>query len=558
MTVNEVFTVRYSGGSSGSGALTLGQDNMIRCILAPDSSHMNKQAVWPVPAGADLPAVLNALRTLAERHESLRTVFPGPPDDQPTHQLVQDEGEFTVTVVEAAEDADAEAVATELGRLGRADRFELATEFALRLTVVTQGGRPAWLLLVVCHAHLDGSATGLLFGEWMALAAGQTLPPHTGRTPLQVAESETSKVGRRKAKAALRHWERILRTSPQAVFADDRVELSDKLLPTLVVGSVAAAQALERAGQRTGTSASTVLLAAYSALVGHRAAQPEVVIAALSANRHRPGFADHIGTIAQDALLSLDVEAADFDELVGRTKAAALGGYWHSTLDADQIWRMIDDTAHLRGARFGRQVVLNDLSLSVPDAAADSQPEPSADPELTWLPKEILPARLMLNIWKTRGSLVLTLHADPLLFTAAETEQFAQALLRLITLAADGPVPLDDLTALTGIVPGTRERGEWHQVDHSWIELTAVRHLLAIALDKRPVELSVQDGRLTARIAEDGRPLTPVEAHAAVIATLPGHDLAMAPHHYVVHDGPHVLAEGSGRGEVTDWQVLLG
>lgn len=242
--MTESLTVRYSGGSSGRGRMTLGQDNMIRCIRQDDPSHMNKQAVWPVPEGADLPAVLDALRALAERHAALRTVF------SEAHQILRGEGEFSVSVVEVEAGEDVDAVALELGRLGRAQAFDLAAEFPLRPTVLVQDGRPVRLLVVVCHAQLDGVATGMLFLEWLELAAGRTLAPPAGRTPLEVAEQEGSRTGLRKAEASLRHWERILRDEPQAVFADDRVGVSDALLPTLVVQSVSAAKALDRAAQQ--------------------------------------------------------------------------------------------------------------------------------------------------------------------------------------------------------------------------------------------------------------------------------------------------------------------
>ncbi|WP_051966524.1 condensation domain-containing protein [Kitasatospora mediocidica] len=559
----ERHTVRYAVEDSAQGRrvgpLTLGQDNMIRCIRLDDPSHMNKQAFWTVPEGARLPDVLGALRTLAERHEALRTVFPGPPGDQPELQEVLLEGEFTVQVVAAEPTDELGALTMELGRLGRARAFDLAAEFPLRPTLVTVQGRPVQLVVVICHAQLDGVATGLLYMEWLTLVAGGSLPPAQGRTPLEVAESEQSKGGQRRAKAALRHWERILRCSPQAVFADDRVGASDALLPTLLVRSTAAAEALERAERRTGTSASNVLLAAYVALVAQRADQRTVVVAALSSNRHRPGLGDHIGTLAQDALLSLETDAADFDELLGRVQAAALGGYWHSAFDAEKIWRMIDDTAHLRGARFARHVVVNDLSMTVPEeVAAAGCPVPAADPELTWLPKEILPTRIMLNIWRVRGCLELTLHADPQLFTVAETEHLVHGLLRLLDAAATGPLPLRELPALTGLVAGRRTGERWRRVDNSWIDLVATRALLESALDRRPCQVSLEEDRLTARIDIDGRPLTLQQVHAAVMAALPGRDTAMAPRHYVLHEGPRTLAEGSGRGGVTDWQALLG
>ncbi|MFG2825743.1 condensation domain-containing protein [Kitasatospora sp. NPDC048365] len=545
MTTERVTIAYRVPGEPAEAPLTLGQDNMIRCLRRDLPSHMNKHAVWPVPPGADRTACLDALRTLAERHAALRTVFPGPAGDQPSRQRALTDGEFGVDVTELDPAEDPDARADEVTRHDREFAFVLAEDFPLRCTLLTRDGVPLRLAVVICHAQLDGTATGLLFQDWVRLASGEELPPATGRTPIEVAELEQSASGRRRATAALRHWERILREEPVTVFADDRIGPNDARLPTLVLRSVKAADALERTARRTGAGPSAVLLACYAALAAARADQTTVVVAALSANRHRPGLADHIGTLAQDALLALDTAAADLDELIGRTQASALGGYWHSTFDAEKIWQLIEDVAVDRGARFVRQVVVNDLSGTVPPEVTPERADPAVDPLLAWLPPDPIPTRLMLNIWRVTGCLELTLHTHRDVLDRAESERFAHALLDLLELAAERPVPLAELAALAGLPTAVRDKGSWHRVDNTWIDLDAVADLVRTALDPQDVDVEHADGRLTARITTRGRALTPAEAHAAVMAALPGHDRAMAPHHYVLTP----YGEGPGRPE---------
>ncbi|MHA6764984.1 condensation domain-containing protein [Streptacidiphilus sp. PAMC 29251] len=570
MTTTERITVRYSGGTSASGPLTLGQDNMIRCILRDDPEQINKQTVWSVPDGADLPQVLASLRTLAERHASLRTVFPPGPEGFPGWQEVRAEGEFQVTTVESGplDDDELYSFTEELGRVDLTRGFDLAEDFPLRFTLVTREGKPALMAVVVSHAGADGASTALLVQEWQALAAGKELPPFSGKTPIDVAAAEGSALGRRRAKTSLRHWERVLRTSPQAVFADSRISGPPDTHSILFLRSRNAAVDLETASQRTGATPSTVLLAAFAALVAHRANQPDLVIAALSANRHRPGMADYIGTLAQDAFLAVDAGVTDLDKLIGRTKAASLAGYWHSTFDADQVWRMIDDIAHLRGARYARHVVVNDLSLTIPESAMEERPPAQSDPEISWFPDERVPTRLMFNILRVGGSLEIVMMACPQVLDRTEAEQFAHGLLALVKAAADGPLPLAEIGRLTGIEPGVRQ-GDWQVIGGSWIDLDAVRTLLGAALgpDVRS-QVAVDDGRLVAHLVSDAAPLDPLELHRTVVAALPGRDTAMAPQHYVVHRGDPdapggwdalpVVTEGDGRDAgVTDWETLL-
>nr|BFD95331.1 condensation domain-containing protein [Kitasatospora sp. Xyl93] len=543
-------TVRFAAEGGGSGPLTRGQDNMVRCIRSSAPEQINRESVWPVPHGTSVPAGLAALRLLVERHESLRTTFPAGPgaDGFPDRQVVHRDGRFTATVVEAGDRSEDEldALAEELGRVDVAVPVALDTPPRARFTLVATGDRLLRLVVVVCHAGADGAATAVLIEDWHALAAGKELPPVTAPTPLEIAVAEQSPQGRRRAAAALRHWARILTTGPQTVFADARVTGPPRDHGALLVRSRTAADHLAAVCRRTGASPSVVLLAAFAALVAHRAGRRGLVLSALSANRQRAALIDHVGTLAQDALILLDTGAADLDQLIGRAKSASLNAYWHSTLDAEKVWQLVEDAAHLRGARFGRQVVVNDLSLTVPATVADTRPLPAVDPELTVLTAPTLPVRLMFTILRITGSLDFVLIACPQVLDAEEAEIFARALPALLAAAAEGAVLLADLPAVLG-PPGGGRDGEWLLIDDSWIDLAAVHDLLRTALGDH--RLSVAEGRLVAEVTASDPAFGPAEAHRAVVAALPGRDTAMAPHHYVVrHVTPAGERTDSGSG----------
>ncbi|MFD5461971.1 condensation domain-containing protein [Kitasatospora sp. NPDC127059] len=555
-------TVRFAATSGGSGPLTRGQDNMVRCIRRDTPEQINKESVWPVPPGTSTAAGLTALRLLVERHESLRTSFPpgSGPDAFPESQVVHGDGRFTVTLVETEglEGHELDSLAAQLGRDDVAVPLALTAVPRIRFTLVTEGPRVLRLIAVVCHAGADGAATALLIQDWYALAAGKELPPVTAPTPIQIAAAEQSPQGRRRASGALRHWAKVLGSGPQVVFADSRITGPPGEHGALLVRARGAAADLAAVCRRTGASPSVVLLAAFSALVAHRADRTELAIAALSANRQRAALLDHVGTLAQDALILLDAGAEDLDRLIGRAKSASLSAYWHSVLDAEQIWQLVEDAAHVRGSRFARQVVVNDLSLTIPTAVADAQPVPSADPELTALPAPPLPVRLMFTILRIGGSLDFALTACPQVLDPEETEAFAQALLALLAAAAEGPVPLASLPGAPGPPAlgrdggqdGGRE-GDWRLVDGSRIDLAAVRALLDAALDPAEARrITVEEGRLTVDLTTTDPRLTPAEVHRAVVAALPGRDTAIAPQHYRIrYRGPdgERLDAGSGR-----------
>lgn len=111
-TTERTVTVAYTGGTERRGPVTMGQANMIRCMLRDEPEHINIHDVWPVPAGTRTESVIDALRALVVRHEALRTTFPHTPGSVPTEQpagvapreqVVAAEGEFTVAVLDHRE-----------------------------------------------------------------------------------------------------------------------------------------------------------------------------------------------------------------------------------------------------------------------------------------------------------------------------------------------------------------------------------------------------------------------------------------------------------------------
>ncbi|RKE17001.1 condensation domain-containing protein [Streptomyces sp. TLI_171] len=555
-STSRTLAVRWAGGEPRRGPLTLGQANMIRCILRDGAADVDIHDVWPVPAGASVEAVLAALRDLTLRHEALRTVFPHPEHAQPEQQVVRTEGEFTVTVVDFEQLPDDPAGhADALAREARRAPFDLGRDHPLRCVLLTERGAPAFLALVAGHAAADGSALAVLREEWTALLLGSELLPLDGTlTPLQLAAEEAAPAGVRKAESSLRYWEKVLRTGPQAMFAEPRARTAGGSAAQLTLRSARGGKALARACARLGVPASTVLLTAWCALVAHRAGQDTYVGAAPTANRYKAQLTRTVTPLSQDALLRLDVTAPGFDALLGSAWTAALNAYRHSRFDPLRLWEMIDATTVQRGSRFGRDVVYNDVSglagaLRPAAATADAEPEL----ELTRGGEQALPTALLAFVYRTEPLLHLALWADPQLFDEAEAAGFLTGLVRLLEAAADGDVPLADLTAVTGVA-GPERGGDWQLVDGCWVSPAAVAAALSDALDGRPVHVTAD---LTAYLA-DGT--TPERAHAALMRLIPSRPGVLAPRRYlIVPDAPAepglsrawlqqpTLLEGSGR-----------
>lgn len=602
-------TVTYSGGEERRGPVTMGQANMIRCMLRDEPEHINIHDVWPVPEGTRTESVIEALRALAVRHEALRTTFPHAAGSAPREQVVAAEGAFTVTVLDHEElPEDPAGYAESSARGARAARFHLDRDFPLRISLVARSGAPVYVTMAASHAVTDISALAVLKEEWLSLLAGETLPPPASLTPLDLAAEEATPAGLRKSEASLRYWERIIRTGPQAMFAEPGAEGTEVRTPRLTLRSRRAAQALARVAERTGGMPSTVLLTAWCALVAHRADQPACVAAVPTSNRYHPRLARSVNTLSQDALLSLDVRVPTFDALLKKAWGAALNAYRHSQFDAVALWEMIGRTTRERGSHFARDVVFNDVSTlpttvaTVTSATTESEATDAADAadandaaatarfeatdcalDLSWGPDQVLPTRVLTFVYATEPLLHLSTWVDPALFKRDEAEDFLTGLVRLLEAAATDDVPLASLTEVTGVRPV--ERGpRWCRTDGSWTSPPLVAQALSEALEGLPVQVTADavapgdstphamapeggtpgatppDGSLTAFIAAGDTPLTPAQAHTALMDALPGRPGVLAPRRYViVHHPPaeadrtsawlrqQILREGTGR-----------
>ncbi|MET9351340.1 condensation domain-containing protein [Streptomyces termitum] len=569
VTAARTVTVRYAGGGARRGPVTMGQANMIRCILRDEPGSINIHDVWPVPDGTGMDRALDALAALAVRHEALRTTFPydAGTGAVPAEQVVAPDGGFTVTVLDhdaLPEDVDgyAEAVA----RAARETRFRLDLDFPLRLRILARAGRPVRVALAASHAVTDGSALGVLRDEWLALLAGEALPPVSSLTPLDLAAEENSPSGRRKSAASLAHWERILRTGPQAMFAEDGARGTETDTPGLTLRSARGARALAAAARRTGALPNTVLLTAWCVLTAHRAGQSVCVAAVPTSNRFLPKLARSVSTLSQDALLDLDVRAPSFDALLAKAWGAAMNAYRHSRFDALDLWALIGRVTAERGSQFARDAVFNDISALPSTLAGAAAPDADApECELVWGAGQSLPTRLLTFVYETEPVLRLATWADPALFPRPAAEELMTGLVRLLEAVAGDDLALGApvLTSVTGVRPVERGPG-WVLVDGCWVSPAAVAGTLSEALGGRPVEVVVEEtpegARLVALIGADPRSRpeagpTPTQAHEALMRLLPGRPGVLAPHRYVFVEGPprqsagaqRILREGTGR-----------
>jgi hypothetical protein len=560
-TVKHQFSVSFSAGHERVGPVAVGQANILRAIgLSADPAHLNLTTVWRLPSGTTTDQIGEVVRQLLVRHESLRTFNGAGPAPV---QRVLASGRLDIPVYEAV--GESSGYAEELARDMRGVGFALGDELPLRVAVVSEHGAPVHVAMVVSHVAMDATAWDLLIQEWDDLITGRDHPPGNEPQPIDLVALERRPSVKRLMAASLRHWESELHAIPQAMFTPTvDMAKADPTFRGLRVRARDAVRALDSIAERTGASKSSIILAAMSLLVGHYAGHERCVVTSISATRFLPELRRFFGTLAQDALMSINLrEPESFDELVRHMRTSALRAFRHSWFDPMALWNVIDSVGDARGTVFARDCVFNDMSALVrgerrrdSQRAADTMDQrypgvrvrAAARPadivdetlgvELTWLREEWIGAPFILFAHNLDDELDLALWASPHVLSSSAAVNFGRAMIRLLVEAADRDVSLTSLRSVVDLDPISRGEG-WHLVDSCWIQLEAVREVVAQVMGRQPhLVVALPDDQLGYRLVcyleTTTAGLGPEEIHKACMAALPGRPAAMAPHAYVV------------------------
>lgn len=153
-------------------ALGLGQRYMwLRQLQVPTEARHDAHIVakLPMPPGVSVAQIRTTLGYLVRRHEALRTTYHCDADGDPWQEV---HPPTAVELVEATVEADrTPAPAEVVARLSQT-AFDLAVDRPLRACVITGGGAPRQLVLVLNHMAFDFWSLDRFWFELEALGSG--------------------------------------------------------------------------------------------------------------------------------------------------------------------------------------------------------------------------------------------------------------------------------------------------------------------------------------------------------------------------------------------------
>ncbi|MEU6588533.1 amino acid adenylation domain-containing protein [Streptomyces sp. NPDC046881] len=308
-------------------------------------AYITADTVYRVRGPLDVPALRQALRSVAERHVTLRSHFAD--DAGQPYVVVGAADRITLRVVDLAGRADPAAAAEAYLADELRTPFDLATGPLLRTTLLRLGEDDHILAAVVHHIAFDGWSIGVferdLATAYRAVRTGEA----PGWAPLPVdytdyAAWQHEMLTGRRAEGQLEHWRQALRGAPTTLqLPTDRPRPAAPGYRGSVVAFTVGEETADRLRALSRAQGATLFmtaLAAYQVLLSRHTHSTDFLVGCPSAGRTRPEVEELVGFFVNTLPVRADLTGdPTVRQLVDRARAAALDAFAHQELPFQRI-----------------------------------------------------------------------------------------------------------------------------------------------------------------------------------------------------------------------------
>ncbi|MFE9611846.1 amino acid adenylation domain-containing protein [Streptomyces sp. NPDC006012] len=302
--------------------------------LGTSGSAFHSRVVLRLRGSLDEPALLGAVRDLAERHEVLRSRV-GEHGGEPV-TVVGSAADVPVLVREVAAEHLEEALAAESDR-----PFDLARRPPMRAALFHSGDTSV-LSLTFHHIAIDGTSMGIIHAELPVLytarlGLGEAPPP-----PAQHTDYAAWLVSRPERPDDVDWWEEKLSgLAPQLDLPVDRPRPAVAGPEGSEVTLEIAAEHTERVravAARTGCTPFMVFLATWQALLSRMCATTDVPVGVVESGRHHPGTDGMVGCFVNTVVMRTDLFGdPTWTQAVQRAREVALDAFAHADVPFEQV-----------------------------------------------------------------------------------------------------------------------------------------------------------------------------------------------------------------------------
>jgi amino acid adenylation domain-containing protein len=325
--------------------------------LSSQSTTYNISSAYRLVGALEVEALEQSLRSLLQRHESLRTQF-GADQGQP-YQVIVPELEFHLERLDLRTYAqpDRNAIAKQHVEQAIQQAFDLsqAPLWAARLLQLDQ---QEFILVVTWHHSIaDGWSVGIFFRELNACYQALSQQQPLALRPLPVQYPDFALWQRQwlqgeRWDSQLNYWQRHLQGAPPVLeLPSDRPRPPQQTYRGSTYRFTLApewVQALQKLSQREGATLFMTLLAAFNLLLYRYSGQTDIVVGSPIANRSQSQWEDLIGFFANTLALRTQVSGEQsFRELLSQVRGTALEAYTHQDLPFDSLVEALNPTRSL-------------------------------------------------------------------------------------------------------------------------------------------------------------------------------------------------------------------
>ncbi len=358
-----------SDPSAIAAPLCLGQENRLDSnSLAAHAlanyrevrQFINFGDVWVLPDGTTYSATERAIRTLVDRHESLRTFYRNLGDPDGAAQIIVRAPEFEIQHYTADHDEWPSNLAAPMPthlRSIRSDAFNLTEELSWRSAIVTVGGSPRCVIFGSDPIMADLQAYAILRSEFYQLLSGIGPALPTPYQPRELAYWQRSSSGQSMTKRSLNYWRDFLENAPAAIrFKPNTDGISSyRLKGGAALYLKTPTKPLAEFASRLDVTLGSFILTFWCIKISQLLNKTHISISTAATNRFSPKLRTIVSYINREAPLYFTIPAgAAFTDVVRHVHQTCFNAYRSlSPYDPTAIKSLQDEYEAIRGETIG-------------------------------------------------------------------------------------------------------------------------------------------------------------------------------------------------------------
>ncbi|EJL94065.1 amino acid adenylation enzyme/thioester reductase family protein [Herbaspirillum sp. CF444] len=314
--------------------------------LEGQSSNYNMAIAIRFDGPLHQPALLNALRSLVERHKALRSYFISK-DGMPYLGFTDSAFEIPTRQLDHLTPEARSARLDELIAEEAKTAFVLADGGLFRASLLQLGKESHVLMVTMHHIISDGWSIGILMNDLREYYAAysEEKPILLPDLPIEYGDFsawQRQYFDRDYLAQQINYWKNQLQSAPELLqlptdFPRPPVQTTNGSEWRFTLDKSTKIR-LEALSQQEGATLFMTLLSAFSLLLGRYSGAEDIVIGSLVAGRNLSQIETVVGVFVNTIALRIDLsDSPDFSALLKRVKEITLGAYSHQDVPFDRL-----------------------------------------------------------------------------------------------------------------------------------------------------------------------------------------------------------------------------